>query len=249
MRLDPRTNRIAEKIPLGSYSLSGIAVGAGSVWVTAQDEGLLWRIEPGTGPSHTIDVGAGATFVAFGDGAVWTGNYLDGVVSRIAPRTNKVTARVRVGTALALGAGAGSAWVGVAGTPRDGTLPALSCTEVASAGREPDVLIASDLALQGPDGAAARALADAIRFVLQDTGFRAGEYAVGYQSCDDSTAQTGRYEDRKCAANAKAYARAERLVAVIGPYNSKCAEVEIPILNHAPGGPWRSSALRTPGPT
>jgi DNA-binding beta-propeller fold protein YncE len=119
MRLDPRTNRVAEKIPLGIHSLSGIAVGAGSVWVTAQDEGLLWRIEPGTGPSHTIDVGAGATYVAFGDGAVWTGNYLDGVVSRIAPRTNRVTARVGVGTAQALAAGAGSAWAGVAGTPSD----------------------------------------------------------------------------------------------------------------------------------
>ena len=55
------------------------------------------------------------------------------------------------------------------------------------------------------------------RLVLRDNGFRAGEYVVGYHSCDDSTAQTGRFEDRKCAANANAYAGAERLVAVIGP--------------------------------
>jgi ABC-type branched-subunit amino acid transport system substrate-binding protein/DNA-binding beta-propeller fold protein YncE/predicted Ser/Thr protein kinase len=238
MRLDPRTNRVAETTPLGSHFLSGIAVGGGSVWVTAQDEGLLWRIEPGPSPGlRTIDVGVGATYVAFGDGAAWTGNYLDGVVSRIDPRTNSVTARVRVGAAQALGVGAGSAWVSVAGAPRDGTLPASSCTEVASGGKKPDVLIASDLALQGPEGAASRALADSIRFVLQDNGYRAGEYVVGYQSCDASTAQTGRSEDRKCAANANAYAHAERLLAVIGPFNSDCAQVEIPILNRAPGGP------------
>jgi serine/threonine protein kinase/ABC-type branched-subunit amino acid transport system substrate-binding protein len=237
-RLDPRSNRVAQTIPLGSQFLSGIAVGAGSVWVTAAREGLLWRIEAERSPSlRTIDVGVGATYVAFGDGAVWTGNHLDGFVSRIAPRTNTVTDRVQVGAAQALEAGAGSAWVSVAGAPRDGTLPASSCTEVASGGKKPDVLIASDLALQGPEGAGPRGVADAIGYVVRDNDFRAGEYVVGYQSCDDSTAQTGRFEDRKCAANANAYARAERLVAVIGPWNSGCAQVEIPILNRAPGSP------------
>jgi branched-chain amino acid transport system substrate-binding protein len=184
--------------------------------------------------------------VAFGDGAVWTGNHFDGVVSRIAPRTNTVTDRVQVGAAQALDAGAGSAWVSVAGAPRDGTLPASSCTEVDSGGKRPDVLIASDLALQGPDGAGARGVADAIGYVVRDNDFRAGEYVVGYQSCDDSTAQTGRFEDRKCAANANAYAGAERLVAVLGPWNSGCAEVEIPILNRAAGGPL---ALVSPSTT
>ena len=73
--------------------------------------------------------------------------------------------------------------------------------------------------------------------MLQSHGFRAGKYVVGYQSCDDSTTQTGDYEQRKCAANANAYARAKRVVAVIGAYDSYCAEPEIPILNRAPGGP------------
>ena len=45
------------------------------------------------------------------------------------------------------------------------------------------------------------------------------------------------FERRRCAANANAYANADRLVAVIGPHNSGCAEIEIPILNRAPGGP------------
>ena len=87
---------------------------------------------------------------------------------------------------------------------------------MASGGGRPDVLIAADLPLQGPNGGGPRQLVDAIRAVLQSHGFRAGKYVVGYQSCDDSTTQTGYYEQRKCAANANAYARAKRVVAVIG---------------------------------
>ena len=80
-------------------------------------------------------------------------------------------------------------------------------------------------------------MADAIRFVLKDHGHRAGAFTVGYRSCDDSTAQSGDTERRKCAANANAYAQAANVVALIGPYYSCCAQVEIPILNRAPGGP------------
>ena len=101
----------------------------------------------------------------------------------------------------------------------------------------PDVLIASDLPLQGPIGASTRPLEGAIRFTLEERGFRAGEYTVGYQSCDVSTPQTGGFEFRKCAANASAFAHAEDLVAVIGPYSSFCGQVGIPIMNRAPGGP------------
>jgi branched-chain amino acid transport system substrate-binding protein len=125
----------------------------------------------------------------------------------------------------------------VAAGTRDGALPAPTCSEVISGGSTPDVLIASDLALQGVEAADPRASADIIRSVLKDHDFRAGKYAVGYQSCDDSTAQTGGYEERKCAANANAYTSARKLVAVIGPYNSGCARVEIPILDRTPAGP------------
>jgi YVTN family beta-propeller protein len=238
MRIDPRRNRVAQTIPIVSDFLSGIAVGAGAVWVTSPEEGLLWRIEPGPQPiALSIDVGVGVNYVAFGDGVVWTGNWMDGTVSRIDPRTNKVTTKVPVGAPQALAAGAGSVWVSVAAGTKDGSLPAATCSEVASGGGRPDVLIASDLPLQGPNGGGPRQLVDAIRAVLQSHGFRAGRYVVGYQSCDDSTTQTGYYEQRKCAANANAYARAKRVVAVIGSYESPCSEPEIPILNRAPGGP------------
>lgn len=115
-RINPRTNQVAETVEVGGAFLWGIAVGAGSVWATAREEGLLWRIEPGRRPvTRTIDIGAGATFVAFGEEAVWTGNYIDGTVSRIDPDTNTLTGRTSTGAPQALAAGAGAAWVSVAG--------------------------------------------------------------------------------------------------------------------------------------
>ena len=249
MRIDPRQNRVAQTVPIGSDFLSGIAVGAGAVWVTSPEEGLLWRIEPGPRAiTRSIDVGVGVNYVAFGDGAVWTGNWMDGTVSRVDPRTNTVTSKVAVGAPQALAAGAGSAWVSVAAGTKDGSLPAAACSEVASGDGKPDVLIASDLPLQGFNGAGPRQLVDAIRARLQSHGFRAGKYVVGYQSCDDSTTQTGYYEQRKCAANANAYARAKRVVAVIGAYESACAVPEIPILNRAPGGPLAIVGLASESP-
>jgi ABC-type branched-subunit amino acid transport system substrate-binding protein/DNA-binding beta-propeller fold protein YncE len=251
-RIDPRTNREAETIPIGANVLHGLAVGDGSVWATAEEEGLLWRIDPGPTPlTRSIDVGAGVTFVAFGDGRVWTANFVDGMVSRIDPRTNSVTARVDVGAPQALAAGAGSAWASAAGAAPDGKLPASSCGAIVAEGREPDVLIASDLPLRGLTGVFSRADADAIQYVMRERGFRAGKHSVGFQSCDDSTAQTGNFERRRCSANANAFARADKLVAVIGPVHSICAEVQVPILNRAPGGPLAlvSPATTHPGLT
>src|ERR671926_1063439 len=77
----------------------------------------------------------------------------------------------------------------------------------------------------------------AIKFILKQRGFKAGKYKIGYQSCDDSTAQAGKWESSKCSANANAYAQNKSVIGVIGTFNSGCAEIEIPILNRAPDGP------------
>ena len=207
------------------------------MWVTAEQEGLLWRIEPGPNPAtRSIDVGVGVTYVAYGAGAVWTANYVDGIVTRVDPAKARVTSRTRIGAAQALAAGAGSAWVSTAGAAAAGTLPD-TCGELSSTVPDPDVLIVSDLPLQGRLGTGPRAMEDAIRLVLQQHDHQAGRFSVGYRSCDDSTAQTGNWENRRCAANANAYAAADDLVAMIGPFNSPCAQIEIPILNRARAGP------------
>ena len=80
-------------------------------------------------------------------------------------------------------------------------------------------------------------MAQAIAFVLRERGFRAARFKVAYQSCDDSVARTGLFDEAKCAANARAYGRNPDIVAVIGTVNSPCAVAAVPELNRAPGGP------------
>ena len=73
----------------------------------------------------------------------------------------------------------------------------------------------------------------AITFVLREHDFRAGRFRLGYQSCDDSTAQTGVPDPRKCTSNANAWVHHPLVIGVIGPYTSGCAISEIPIANRA----------------
>jgi ABC-type branched-subunit amino acid transport system substrate-binding protein/outer membrane protein assembly factor BamB/predicted Ser/Thr protein kinase len=243
--IDPRTNRVGKSIRVGAQNLSAVAVGGGHVWASAEGDGLVWRIDPAPDPLlRSIDVGVGVTFLAYGGGAIWTANYRDGTVARIDVKTSEVES-APVGAAQSLAADDHSAWVSTAGATLADGMPQ-SCGRVMSGGRDPEVLIASDLPLQGEFGAGPRATVAAIELVLKQHGFKAGRYALGYRSCDDSTEQSGSFDRRTCAANANAYAQAEKLVAMIGTYNSDCAMIEIPILNRAPGG---SVAMISPSNT
>ena len=67
------------------------------------------------------------------------------------------------------------------------------------------MLVVSDLPLQGGVRVTATQMAQAITFVLRERDFRAGRFRVAYQSCDDSVARTGLFDEAKCAANARAY--------------------------------------------
>ena len=118
-------------------------------------------------------------------------------------------------------------------------LPSSSCNPLFyKGGGSPKYIIATDLPLQGAGRAQQLAMQQAVQFVLEKQyNFRAGKYTVGYQACDDSTAQTGAWDSAKCSANARAYAAERSLVGVMGTFNSGCAKLIIPILNRAPGGP------------
>ena len=119
---------------------------------------------------------------------------------------------------------------------RAGILPASLCSPVYGEGK-PDVLLAADLPLQGyGSNALTIQMSNAIRFVLARHHFRAGHLNVGYQLCDDSSAETGSWTRPTCRANAEAFARQALVVGVIGPFNSGCAKVELPILARAPVG-------------
>jgi branched-chain amino acid transport system substrate-binding protein len=118
------------------------------------------------------------------------------------------------------------------------TLPSSSCGPVFYKGSgSPRFLIASDLPLQGAGRAQLIAMQQSIQFVLEKQfKFKAGNFTVGYQGCDDSTAQTGAWDPAKCSANARAYASERSLIGVLGTFNSGCAKLEVPIVNRAPGG-------------
>ena len=234
--IDPDTNRVGRSLRIGAQVLSALAVGGGHVWVSAEGDGVLWRIDPGPDPvMRTIDVGVGVTFLAYGAGAIWTANYSTGTVSRIDIETDDVESSP-VGAVQSLAAGEGSAWVSTAGATTADGLPQ-SCGKLYARSSDPDLLIASDSPLTGFQAEGARAMADAVRFILERHDFKAGPHTLGFRKCDDASAETQFVDARACAANANAYARAERLVAVVGTYNSDCARIEIPILNRAPGGP------------
>jgi branched-chain amino acid transport system substrate-binding protein len=113
-----------------------------------------------------------------------------------------------------------------------------SCSHVFYDGEGgPRYLIVSDLPLQGATRIAGVPMSRAIRLVLAERGFRAGRYAIGYQSCDDATAQADGTDPKRCAANTQAYAANRSVIGVIGPYESMCAPALLPPLNRAPDGP------------
>jgi len=117
-------------------------------------------------------------------------------------------------------------------------LPASSCSDIYYQGDgDPDYIIASDLPLQGSGRTQTVQMTEAIKFILKQHDFKAGDYKIGYQSCDDATAQQGKWASEKCSANANAYAQNKSVIGLIGTFNSGCAEIVIPVLNRAPDGP------------
>ena len=140
-----------------------------------------------------------------------------------------VVALLALGALLGLAAGASA---------RHSILPSSSCGPVQFEGSgTPDLLIASDLPLQGAGRSQTVEITRAVNYILAQHGYRAGKWTVGYQSCDDATPRAGKWDSARAAANARAYAADTSVVGVIGTFNSGAAEIEIPLLNRAPGGP------------
>ena len=71
VEIDPTTNRITRRIPVGRGA-GGVAVGAGSVWVAGAIGHTVTRVDPASGRvAATIRVAASPHALAVGDGAVW----------------------------------------------------------------------------------------------------------------------------------------------------------------------------------
>jgi branched-chain amino acid transport system substrate-binding protein len=247
--LDPRTARIRVRARLPTGAPAALAVGPTAAWATSAVDGTLWRIGR-DGAVGAVAVGAGASAVAAGaDGAdgVWVANPITGALTAVDPATMRVVRTVRVaGMPRALALASGTVWAAVTGDAAPaaervaGVTPVAGPTcgpVVAGEGGRADVLLVSDLPLQGGIRITARQMEQAVTFVLREHGFRAGRFRVALQLCDDSLARTGLFDEATCAANARRYAAAADVVAVLGPLNSFCAVAAVPELNRARGGP------------
>ena len=101
-------------------------------------------------------------------------------------------------------------------------------------GEEPRTLtIYSSLPLQGAQRPQTTDMVKGIELALEQTGGKAGEFTVRYQSLDDSTAQAGSWTPEATQANARKAAQDESTAVYIGEFNSGASAISIPILNEA----------------
>ena len=116
-------------------------------------------------------------------------------------------------------------------------LPSSSCTGLEYEGEgDPDFILASDFPLQGSSRTQTEQIVAAIRYELGQREWKAGDYNIAFQSCDDATAQAAKWDSGKCSQNGNAYAANDAVIGVIGTFNSGCAAIMIPLLNQAPDG-------------
>ena len=246
-RLDERSARPVARASVPTSSIGAIAVGSDAAWLTSPAQGTLWRVSADAQPTvGAIEVARGIADVAVAGDAVWVANPLAGTVVRVGRESGAVERTLDLdGIPRSIAVDGNTVWVALVTDPEASEitvagirpLPASTCERVLAGRGRSDVLIVSDLPLQGGTRATSTQMAQAIAFVLRDRGFRVGRFKVAYQSCDDSVARTGLFDEAKCAANARAYARDPDVVGVIGTVNSPCAVAAIPELNRAPGGP------------
>ena len=91
----------------------------------------------------------------------------------------------------------------------------------------------SDLPLLGPLTSATIPVENGMKLALSQAGGKAGQWTIHYTSLNDATAAKASYDLGQCATNARTVATDSKAIALLGAFNSGCAEVEIPILNQA----------------
>lgn len=242
LRLDERTGAVRRRIHIPTTDLGTLAVGPAAVWTTSWADGKLYRIDP-SGRLGSVSVGEGVNDLALVEGQVWAVSPISGTVTTIDAAAMRVIRSTPVeGELRSLAADRGTVWMAVTrpaealSTKVAGVrpLPASRCEPVlAGNGGAADVLVVSDLPLQGDTRLSSVQMAQAITFVLREHHFRAGRFRIAYQSCDDALASTGLFDPGRCAANGRAYGADRDIIGVIGTVNSGCAETMLPELNRA----------------
>jgi branched-chain amino acid transport system substrate-binding protein len=100
-----------------------------------------------------------------------------------------------------------------------------------------EVIISSDLPLQGASASTSESTNNMIELYLESIGNKVGDYTIKFQPYDDSTAAKGAWDDAACAKNATDHVANEAEIAVMGTFNSGCAQIQIPTLNQDSSGP------------
>ena len=263
MEIDSRSGRVRNTLQITSRPGStrpipiAITAGEGAVWVLNANTPSVTRIDPELGAvTDTTELGVGSnpTAIATGANSVWVARSGDGSLARIDAESGDLRSIPLGGAPTGVAVSRGRVWVSVQpqlrsdlasrgqtiSVPGDVSAPFCSGVEFGGEGR-PRFVIVSDLPLQHGTGPfPTLQLSDAIRFVLAERRFRAGQYDIGYQSCDDSNVGRGApyaWTPATCRRNARAYADSPAVIGVIGTFESSCAALQIPILNRAPGGP------------
>lgn len=93
------------------------------------------------------------------------------------------------------------------------------------------VIIASDLPLTGSSRTQTESMVKAIEMRIAENNYKAGGVKIEYKSLDDATAQVGKWDEGKCAQNISDLAGNAEVVAVVGPMNSGCAQVQLATAN------------------
>jgi branched-chain amino acid transport system substrate-binding protein len=106
-----------------------------------------------------------------------------------------------------------------------------STTPAAGGGKTVDIL--STFPLQGAVTAQTDPEVNGMKLALAQAGGKAGQFTVNFQSLDNATAQAAGYDLNQCQANARQAATDPKAVYLIGPQNSGCAKVQMPITNQA----------------
>jgi branched-chain amino acid transport system substrate-binding protein len=142
----------------------------------------------------------------------------------------------------------GAAAIGACGAEEDDSLAptgpparpvaAPICSDVTYGGPgRPRLLIVVSSGFQGVYKGHGVQTAQAMKMVLAERGWRAGDYTIGMQACEETSAETDLPSPEKCARNARAFARNASVIGVIGPLTSDCATHMLATLNSAPDGP------------
>jgi serine/threonine-protein kinase len=111
-RVDPATNQVNATVPVDAAP-TGIATGAGGVWVASAGGGSVSKINRATVVGNPIPIGKRPNQLAVGDRFVWVSDASSGTVTRISPRSMHVVGDpIEVGDRpTAVATGVGYVWV------------------------------------------------------------------------------------------------------------------------------------------